>query len=39
VHRQGGFLDPFGHLWLVGDRSPLGAPLGLHDLDIQRRGT
>ena len=25
VHRQGGFLDPFGHLWLVGDRSPLGA--------------
>jgi PhnB protein len=24
IHRQGGFLDPFGHLWLVGDRSPLG---------------
>jgi PhnB protein len=23
VHRQGGFVDPFGHLWLVGDRSPL----------------
>ncbi|MEV4511873.1 VOC family protein [Dactylosporangium sp. NPDC049525] len=23
IHRQGGFLDPFGHLWLVGDRSPL----------------
>jgi len=22
-HRQGGFYDPFGHLWLVGDRSPL----------------
>jgi PhnB protein len=22
VHRQGGFIDPFGHLWLVGDRSP-----------------
>ena len=22
VHRQGGFLDPFGHLWLGGDRSP-----------------
>jgi uncharacterized glyoxalase superfamily protein PhnB len=22
-HRQGHFLDPFGHLWLVGDRSPL----------------
>jgi hypothetical protein len=20
-----GFLDPFGHLWLVGDRSPLNA--------------
>jgi PhnB protein len=25
VHRPGGFLDPFGHLWLVGDRSSLGA--------------
>ena len=25
IHRQGGFVDPFGHLWLVGDRSPLGA--------------
>ena len=25
THRQGGFLDPFGHLWLVGDRSPLSA--------------
>jgi PhnB protein len=24
THRQGGFFDPFGHLWLVGDRSPLG---------------
>jgi len=23
THRQGGFLDPYGHLWLVGDRSPL----------------
>jgi PhnB protein len=23
VHRQGGFLDPFGHMWLVGDRTPL----------------
>ena len=23
THRQGGFLDPFGHRWLVGDRSPL----------------
>ena len=22
-HRQGGFIDPFGHVWLVGDRSPL----------------
>jgi uncharacterized glyoxalase superfamily protein PhnB len=22
-HRQGHFFDPFGHLWLVGDRSPL----------------
>jgi len=24
THRQGAFVDPFGHLWLVGDRSPLG---------------
>jgi uncharacterized glyoxalase superfamily protein PhnB len=23
VHRQGGFVDPFGHIWLVGDWSPL----------------
>ncbi|MFD2079015.1 Uncharacterized conserved protein PhnB, glyoxalase superfamily [Actinopolymorpha cephalotaxi] len=23
-HRQGGFFDPYGHRWLVGDRSPLG---------------
>jgi uncharacterized glyoxalase superfamily protein PhnB len=23
THRQGGFVDPFGHVWLVGDRSPL----------------
>ncbi len=22
-HRQGGFRDPFGHTWSVGDRSPL----------------
>lgn len=26
-HRQGGFVDPFGHLWLVGDRTPLGRHL------------
>ena len=25
THRQGGFIDPFGHLWLVGDKSPLGT--------------
>ncbi|MES2776474.1 MAG: hypothetical protein V4722_20015 [Bacteroidota bacterium] len=25
IHRQGGFVDPFGHIWLVGDRSPLHA--------------
>ncbi len=23
AHRQGGFTDPFGHRWSVGDRSPL----------------
>jgi uncharacterized glyoxalase superfamily protein PhnB len=23
THRQGSFFDPFGHVWLVGDRSPL----------------
>ena len=25
THRQGGFTDPFGHIWFVGDRSPLKA--------------
>lgn len=25
VHRQGGFVDPYGHIWFVGDRSPLEA--------------
>jgi uncharacterized glyoxalase superfamily protein PhnB len=25
THRQGGFRDPFGHNWSVGDRSPLIA--------------
>ena len=28
THRQGGFFDPFGHLWLVGDRSPLRRTQG-----------
>lgn len=23
THRQGGFVDPFGHVWFVGDKSPL----------------
>jgi PhnB protein len=23
MHRQGGFTDPFGHTWSVGDKSPL----------------
>ena len=23
THRQGGFIDPFGHIWFVGDKSPL----------------
>jgi uncharacterized glyoxalase superfamily protein PhnB len=23
IHRQGGFTDPYGHIWLVGDKSPL----------------
>ena len=23
THGQGSFVDPFGHKWLVGDRSPL----------------
>jgi len=22
-HRQGGFTDPYGHIWLVGDKTPL----------------
>ncbi|MGA2528649.1 MAG: VOC family protein [Acidimicrobiales bacterium] len=25
THRQGGFQDPFGHSWSVGDSSPLAA--------------
>lgn len=25
THRQGGFRDPFGHKWSVGDKSPLAA--------------
>jgi uncharacterized glyoxalase superfamily protein PhnB len=25
THRQGGFHDPFGHAWSVGDSSPLRA--------------
>jgi uncharacterized glyoxalase superfamily protein PhnB len=25
IHRQGGFIDPFGHIWLVGDKSPLDS--------------
>ena len=28
IHRQGAFTDPFGHLWFVGDRSPLSRYLG-----------
>lgn len=28
VHRQGGFTDPFGHRWSVGDRTPLRPPAG-----------
>ena len=27
THRQGHFIDPFGHIWLVGDRSPLNRYL------------
>jgi PhnB protein len=27
-HRQGGFTDPFGHIWFVGDRSPLSKHPG-----------
>jgi|ERR1700677_1109906 len=25
IHLQGGFTDPFGHRWSVGDRTPLGS--------------
>ena len=28
THRQGAFRDPFGHLWFVGDRSPLSRYSG-----------
>jgi PhnB protein len=27
LHRQGGFTDPFGHVWSVGDKSPLNPRL------------
>jgi PhnB protein len=27
THRQGGFRDPFGHNWSVGDRSPLNRSM------------
>ncbi len=27
THRQGGFTDPFGHIWFVGDKSPLSSHL------------
>ena len=30
THRQGGFTDPFGHRWSVGDRSPLQALPSYH---------
>lgn len=36
VHRQGGFVDPFGHVWLVGDRSPL-VPRGAAEQKDTRR--
>jgi len=29
THRQGGFTDPFGHRWQVGDKSPLNRFGGL----------
>jgi PhnB protein len=25
IHRQGSFTDPFGHIWFVGDRTPLNS--------------
>ncbi len=25
IHRQGGFRDPYGHNWSVGDKSPLSS--------------
>lgn len=28
THRQGKFTDPFGHVWHVGDKSPLRKPEG-----------
>jgi PhnB protein len=38
-HLQGGFTDPFGHIWFVGDRSPLRhyrGELGPADDDGER---
>ena len=28
THRQGAFRDPFGHIWFVGDKSPLSRYSG-----------
>jgi uncharacterized glyoxalase superfamily protein PhnB len=33
IHRQGGFRDPFRHVWLVGD----GSPLEQHSSRPERR--
>ncbi len=37
VRRQGAFRDPFGHLWFVGDRSPLGWFSGSHQFRLSPR--
>ena len=36
THCQGGFFDPFGHLWLVGDKSPLRRSRRLRGDEFRR---
>jgi uncharacterized glyoxalase superfamily protein PhnB len=38
THRQGGFRDPFGHIWSVGDRSPLTAGSAERRRAVSRSG-
>src|ERR1043166_6672349 len=38
IHRQGGFIDPFGHHWSVGDKSPLKCSHGQRRTKLRIQG-